>query len=1595
MKPGAVGNKVPGYQPGIGSAPGSNDAAKVGAGVAEKVPDVFEEGGKLFFPESKAPVSHDTKVERARRMLAALRAKTESRQAFGGRVTIGGIDKAGSLGNYYPTLRAAGDLTRAIPEAHSGVVEFIGQVSMPGDLIEWRDKGANLRPCIRAEPNEKIGERHYPDYESFKTAFNSCDPDALAVSDDCMRDVIFNSDVGTHLKYDLNEWFGAKTDARMKVAWVRLYARAAEIGIDANFSKLQEIADVLPADSESAKVLARAARAMGQSIEQVTLGGKKPTDFHEEPPTIEPPQVIPASNQPVGDRAFSPDEFWKAWAEGDFKALEVDDPSLDAAIRVAMNDKDPRDKIHAFFDHGDDFRTAGIHVLARARETGLALPVSSEWIGKYIPATHGGRAAERRLYRAFGWGERQWSRDGTLPQRIAPRRGSDLGAVGEADHTARDLKAEWNKPLEGLLKSNDETVTALFEATLWKLDSAVEHFDSHSVFDLYARRSELASIEGGKDPVAYTCERYFLEPVPAKYATDEGIGSIARLARAIHLDFDHVRVEQAGGGVIKLSEHPALKDAPIVKAEQAREAALDKAVGALDPARSIKPEQRRKAILDILGKDGKHVHEFSESFGKLLEARIQGQVQPLDLSKMPDEARHKFVKDCTFPWKSWGAGEVLFGLCAKITPDDMVKSTGGSSSDQSYQRTAHNWGSVIESIGNLSGKELEFVLADVREDPSEDRTSSLYLRSLLATETEPEALKKSITEYFEHADKDYQRARGGTVGEARAILDKLAMLPADSEARASLLNVLDAQAAQGKLTPERIQAALAQDPKGALKEQLQGRAEAAISDAVAEVVSRGAEVRGDAMTDLAAAISTNAVAVSVSELAQFALGQLYQADLTNVMPLGQAEKETGKVKGKDKNLEPAFAPGTKTVEVGGVDLAINAVENKDLSAVPTQAQADLVMTETTKRNLEMMAINWRSERFTLLEGPTSSGKTAMARYLAWKTETPSRRVNLSADTTVEDLIGRMVGGEEKYARGKLAEMNADQLIAIAQEYGIETHDGPATKGWFGGVKDAPRRSKGALIKDIMDVQEKPRWVDGIIVQAMKRGEMVILDEINLARPAVLGRLNELLVARGKITLKEHEGEVIDPVDGFKVIATMNPSTDRGRGKMSAEQYDRWSPITCHALTKGDLTQILDVRFGKKLPKAQRDMLVASHEVLSKEADKGVIGRKAGGLAYSLRNLEKVAERFIHFGKASGLDAPELMRRELQEVYRDGLSDPEDLAHVDGILNTTAPCKEGVDFYGNLKLEKVDGGYRIGDVFIERLGLSGDRVPGEESQLIMTKRASRVFYQMCKALELNENVMLIGEKGGGKTSFAEMYAHLRGQPFFTQLMTTQTDSPELIGDYGDNGWHDGLLLQAARPDVPPGVVLLDEYLFGNTALTERINSALDDERALQLTEKGDGSERVQLHPQAKVIAATNPPTKDYSDRSKFSPASRNRFTVINVPEIDTAEERLEIATGISKKLDIQEGVAAALCELHEWTNAAYQNPYSDLGKELPIRQRPNFSMRNLLGALETVQRFVGSEGEIEAYLKAVKSTYAARGTPEDCKVVYDKAVAMSE
>jgi MoxR-like ATPase len=166
----------------------------------------------------------------------------------------------------------------------------------------------------------------------------------------------------------------------------------------------------------------------------------------------------------------------------------------------------------------------------------------------------------------------------------------------------------------------------------------------------------------------------------------------------------------------------------------------------------------------------------------------------------------------------------------------------------------------------------------------------------------------------------------------------------------------------------------------------------------------------------------------------------------------------------------------------------------------------------------------------LMEGETSTSKTSTVLYLASLLRQPVVRINLNGQTDTGELVGRYVpsareSGDRSQESGKTAPV-------------MTPDSGPLTPG------------------------SQWRWQDGPVVMALKRGWWVLLDEVNLAEPQILERLNSVLERDPMLVLTEHDHSAFGPGGrpvhaDFRVFATMNPAEYSGRSVLSPAYRDRW------------------------------------------------------------------------------------------------------------------------------------------------------------------------------------------------------------------------------------------------------------------------------------------------------------------------------------------------------------------------------------------------------------------------------------------------------
>lgn len=125
------------------------------------------------------------------------------------------------------------------------------------------------------------------------------------------------------------------------------------------------------------------------------------------------------------------------------------------------------------------------------------------------------------------------------------------------------------------------------------------------------------------------------------------------------------------------------------------------------------------------------------------------------------------------------------------------------------------------------------------------------------------------------------------------------------------------------------------------------------------------------------------------------------------------------------------------------------------------------------------------------------------------------------------------------------------------------------------------------------------WQDGIITKAVRNGYCVILEELNFARPGVLGKLNSLLDENRQVDLAN--GEIVKAHPNFRIIATCNIAYE-GTNRFNKALINRFDDVTAFTdLERSEAIQVIKQRTGY-LNETKIAKVYDVYEALKKFAD---------------------------------------------------------------------------------------------------------------------------------------------------------------------------------------------------------------------------------------------------------------------------------------------------------------------------------------------------------------------------------------------------------
>ncbi|KAJ9652871.1 AAA ATPase midasin, partial [Neophaeococcomyces mojaviensis] len=529
-------------------------------------------------------------------------------------------------------------------------------------------------------------------------------------------------------------------------------------------------------------------------------------------------------------------------------------------------------------------------------------------------------------------------------------------------------------------------------------------------------------------------------------------------------------------------------------------------------------------------------------------------------------------------------------------------------------------------------------------------------------------------------------------------------------------------------------------------------------------------------------------------------------------------------------------------------------------------QSHYVRTASVERNLVNIARAASMRRFPiLLQGPTSAGKTSMIEYLAKYSGNKFVRINNHEHTDLQEYLGSYTSG----ADGKL------------------------------------------------------EYREGVLVEALRKGYWIVLDELNLAPSDVLEALNRLLDDNRELLIPESQ-EIVRPHPNFMLFATQNPAgLYGGRKRLSRAFRNRFLEIHVDDIPEDELEIILKER-AQIAPSFCRQ-IVEVYKKLSLQRQSSRLFEQRNSFA-TLRDLFRWASRPVNDREQLAYHGYMLLAERVRE--------PAEKAVVKSTIEDTLKVKINDDEL-----------YKARNLPLSVISAGG---------ITWTRAMRRLFVLVSNALRNNEPVLLVGETGCGKTQVCQIIAqafekHLNiynahsntetgdligsqrpvrhkselaealvqslqslGKPYAVKHSNDNVGIEELICQFKNMdtstfdkqaidkvnssiaayqslfAWNDGSLVRAMKDGSH---FLLDEISLADDSVLERMNSLLEPGRTILLAEKGVKDNFVVAAPGFQFLATMNP-GGDYGKR-ELSAALRNRLTEIWVPPLSNDEDVLPI------------------------------------------------------------------------------------------------------
>ncbi|EMC99014.1 hypothetical protein BAUCODRAFT_154694 [Baudoinia panamericana UAMH 10762] len=667
------------------------------------------------------------------------------------------------------------------------------------------------------------------------------------------------------------------------------------------------------------------------------------------------------------------------------------------------------------------------------------------------------------------------------------------------------------------------------------------------------------------------------------------------------------------------------------------------------------------------------------------------------------------------------------------------------------------------------------------------------------------------------------------------------------------------------------------------------------------------------------------------------------------LPEGSARSDIVSILARELRIDPRrrdYLLGEREIRYGDgkahISIGRYTLHHESSRRLATSTASPIALNAHTVRMLERVTAAVVNREPLLLVGETGVGKTTAVQHLAKHLGKKLEAFNLSQQSEASDLLGGFKPVsvrslvipmkdefDELFAAGFSISKNRQFLDLLGKQM-AKSNWKAVCKLWrqalkmvshqepylFGAEGEGPSKKRKLDSKQTID---RARWrsfsakvedlekrlsagseafafsfVEGNIVKAVRNGDWVLLDEINLATPDTLESIVDLFSPVTPSLLLTEAGNIerIEAHPDFRVFAAMNPATDIGKKDLPPGIRSRFTELYVEGPDK-DLKSLQNIVQSYLRPDVTADPAVA--------LDVGTLYQKIIALAehnrlvdgagqkphFSLRTFTRTLSYAKHITPQCNL------RRALYEGFHmsfltflnaesAALIAPLVEQHLFGKrINTRAESQKALHKPNDGK--QYVQGYPGSKHWVHQ----GRNELEEQAHYILTPFIKSNLENLVRAASTRQFPVLIqGPTSSGKTSMIEYLAKRTGHTFVRINNHEHTDLQEYLGTYvsGTDGrlqFQEGILVRALREGH---WVVLDELNLAPTDVLEALNRLLDDNRELLIPET---QETVRPHEDFMLFATQNPAGL-YGGRKTLSRAFRNRFLELHFDDIPIDE-----------------------------------------------------------------------------------------------------------